>query len=370
MMGSKSPARLRKAVARMVIIGLCVAGLCVVFYRWAGAGPPMLKSCRFPADAKSYSQGGEDVALYERYFCAQRAGTFVEMGARDGTSESTTKFFEDYLSWTGVLIEAQHENAEKLRFSTRDKSTKIFGAACLDSRTVDFLGGPAIDGRTAPISRADQNTAKELGQDQSVGRAACAPLGTWLNMAGLEKADVFVLDVDGAELQVLETMDWTIPVGVWVVELDGSDSTKDNAVRALLGAHGYSPPIDWQMFGPNEVFESEGIGYSQKRYIDDATDVDHVFKKNATIPKGKVSTDSPSLTFTINTVDDATILNPVSRTTFPTHTPSADSLLGSADVVIGRLSCYRLLCLLAPQMVLGIRGRTSAACSRPQCGVY
>ena len=80
--------------------------------------------------------------------------------------------------------------------------------------------------------------------------------------------------------------------------------------------------------------------------------------------------DSATSQFFINTVDNATILNPVSRTTFPTHTPSADSLLGSADVVIGRLSCYRLLCVLAPQMVLGIRGRTSAACSRPQCGVY
>ena len=46
------------------------------------------------------------------------------------------------------------------------------------------------------------------------------------------------LDVDGAELSVLKTFDWTVPIGVLLVELDGSNRDKDEAVRALLRSHG------------------------------------------------------------------------------------------------------------------------------------
>ena len=46
--------------------------------------------------------------------------------------------------------------------------------------------------------------------------------------------------VEGAELIVLQTMDWSIPVLVWTIELDGSNPTKDRAVRALLRSKGYT----------------------------------------------------------------------------------------------------------------------------------
>jgi hypothetical protein len=39
----------------------------------------------------------------------------------------------------------------------------------------------------------------------------------------------------------LQTMDWSIPVHVWMVELDGTNPQKDSDVRALLGSRGYLP---------------------------------------------------------------------------------------------------------------------------------
>ena len=36
-----------------------------------------------------------------------------------------------------------------------------------------------------------------------------------------QAVDYFSLDVEGSELVVLETMDWSIPVRVWVIELVG-----------------------------------------------------------------------------------------------------------------------------------------------------
>ena len=41
-------------------------------------------------------------------------GTFVEMGALDGDRKSNTWVFEEYFKWTGLLIEANPINAQKL----------------------------------------------------------------------------------------------------------------------------------------------------------------------------------------------------------------------------------------------------------------
>ena len=70
-------------------------------------------------------------------------------------------------------------------------------------------------------------------------RVKCKPLGTMLHEAGVKAVDFFSLDVEGGELMVLETMDWSIPVHVWVIELDASNLSKDAAVRSLLTRQGY-----------------------------------------------------------------------------------------------------------------------------------
>ena len=59
-----------------------------------------------------------------------------------------------------------------------------------------------------------------------------------IQAAGVRVIHLLSLDVDGAELSVLKTFDWTVPIGVLLVELDGSNRDKDEAVRALLRSHG------------------------------------------------------------------------------------------------------------------------------------
>jgi hypothetical protein len=46
--------------------------------------------------------------------------------------------------------------------------------------------------------------------------------------------DIFILDVEGGELEALQTMYWNIPGDFWVIELDNSNSEKDRAVSDLL----------------------------------------------------------------------------------------------------------------------------------------
>ena len=45
----------------------------------------------------SFSQEGEDMALYNRFF-NYKNGFFIELGAMDGVIYSNTLFFEKYLN--------------------------------------------------------------------------------------------------------------------------------------------------------------------------------------------------------------------------------------------------------------------------------
>ena len=67
----------------------------------------------------------------------------------------------------------------------------------------------------------------------------CQPLSAMLRVANLSAIDFFSLDTEGGELSVLETMDWSIPIRVLLVELDASNTTKDESVRRLLRSQGY-----------------------------------------------------------------------------------------------------------------------------------
>ena len=69
----------------------------------------------------------------------------------------------------------------------------------------------------------------------------------------------------------LKTMDWSVTVGLWVVELDKLDLQKDQRVREELRKHGYTPAKwnirDWCSKGgdctANEAFVPDNIGINE-----------------------------------------------------------------------------------------------------------
>ena len=63
-------------------------------------------------------------------------------------------------------------------------------------------------------------------------------MSSLLSSAGVGSIDFFSLDTEGSELEVLLSMEPSVPVSVLVVELDGYNRTKDDAVRRLLSLRG------------------------------------------------------------------------------------------------------------------------------------
>ena len=69
---------------------------------------------------------------------------------------------------------------------------------------------------------------------------SCLPLRTLLHMFGITRVDLFSLDVEGAELEVLKTVDFSaVRINVIVVEQDGGNPEKEEAVRQLLLANDF-----------------------------------------------------------------------------------------------------------------------------------
>jgi hypothetical protein len=61
-----------------------------------------------------YSQCEEDIFLNENIFKNKTNGVYIELGALDGILYSNTKFFEDTLNWSGILIEPHPEKNNKI----------------------------------------------------------------------------------------------------------------------------------------------------------------------------------------------------------------------------------------------------------------
>ena len=73
----------------------------------------------------------------------------------------------------------------------------------------------------------------------------------------MARIDYFSLEVEGAELQVLQTMPWEIPVCLWTVELKPDDARRNADIRDLLNKHGYKEVF--ALDDNKSVFQSEDL---------------------------------------------------------------------------------------------------------------
>lgn len=184
-----------------------------------------------------YSQQGEDLFVFLNFINrAREDGRYLELGALDGVTYSNTKFFQDHLKFTGVLIEPLPNVYESLVINRPlDKTYNV--AISSSEKPVSFVGNWATAGMTSTMSdtfKRDHHPNSNTYQVQSKN------LGSLLEEADIGYLDLFCLDVEGAELEVLETMDWSIPVYVVCIELDGNNEEKDEACREILRNNGFS----------------------------------------------------------------------------------------------------------------------------------
>jgi FkbM family methyltransferase len=219
-----------------------------------------LQKCIPKSNVPYRSQSNEDKAIVEQLYGGQPkcGGTIVEIGALDGVRYSNSWYFEQALQWKALLIEANPRNFKALQIN-RPNALNVHSAMCT-SESIDFIGSGAVGGMVNTMSEKHKNGWVNP-KEKSVS-VPCQTFKPLFSKHGIHHVDIFILDVEGGEFEVLKTMDWSVTVGVWVVELDKGDPQKDHDVREELRKHGYTPATwnirDWCSKGGdctlNEVF--------------------------------------------------------------------------------------------------------------------
>jgi len=142
-------------------------------------------------------------------------GFFIEVGANDGYSQSNTYYFERLRGWRGILIEGIPELCEKCRRGRPDSI--VFNCALVS----EDYNRPTVTMRYANLmslvkgalksDAADEEHIRQGMQIQNVEtyeiEVPARTLTSILDEVGVKGIDLFSLDVEGCELNVLKGLD-------------------------------------------------------------------------------------------------------------------------------------------------------------------
>ena len=196
-----------------------------------------------------YSQQQEDVFLHEKYL-NYPYGFFIELGGMNGVTFSNTLFFEESLSWTGVLIEPTDQFFEMEK--NRPNCHNFNFAVSENEGEIEFLGNGAVGGIKNSLP---EQHIKGWGLDNEESRKVISkPLSKILETIKIDMVDLFSIDVEGGELEVLKSFDWSIPVYLVLIEIAKFDLSKDEECRDFLTTKGFKFE---STIGCNEIWINE-----------------------------------------------------------------------------------------------------------------
>jgi len=165
-----------------------------------------------------------DKIIFERYFPNKTHGTCIEAGAYDGITESSTYFFEKNFNWTCFNIEPLpivYDNLIKNRPHAKNfniaLSNKNGEATFINYKhpTLNYNWG------NGSLSHSDKHKKmlEQLCSEKQVMNVKCITYSTFIKQNNIQELDLFVLDVEGHELQVIEGMyECDILPNVFVIE--------------------------------------------------------------------------------------------------------------------------------------------------------
>ena len=204
-----------------------------------------------------YSQSGEDEFLNNRYFKNKKNGLYIELGALDGVLYSNTKFFEDHLGWKGILIEPHPYKFALLKKNRPNNFLFNTLISCIEKEVifryfVDNYAGVSGVEETLPKEHFSNFFNKINYEPQQKIIIKPKSFTEIIKSTGVIHIDLLSLDVEGHELEVLMSWDFSIPIDVILIEtLGGSQCEKEELCRQLLIKNGYRFDVKYKH---NEVF--------------------------------------------------------------------------------------------------------------------
>lgn len=208
-------------------------------------------------ELKFYSQHKQDEFVYNKFFKNKKDGVFLEIGAYDGVALSNTYFFEKELGWKGICVEPQQKQYDLL--------VKNRKCICVNGCIADFTGKGLfleIDGYATMLSglvnkydtkhmERINHEISTMGGSKKEVEVDCYMLSDLLNQNLIKKVDFCSIDVEGAELDILKTIDFK---NFDFDTLSIENNTGTSEIRNFMKQKGYEVV---KVLGCDEIYRKE-----------------------------------------------------------------------------------------------------------------
>ena len=190
-----------------------------------------------PVNVKFYSQQDEDKYIIQ-YLLKDKItdGTYLEIGACDGLLYSNTKALEDFFNFKGILIEPQENFFKNIKNNRSIVNNELYNCAVTNSEssTISFIGNNAEGGITNNINT---NLNKYNWNSYDVPNKKMKDI---LNNSKFTYIDFMIIDVEGSELSLLQSIDFTFPIFCIIIEAHSTEQEKNKIFGELLKNNGFT----------------------------------------------------------------------------------------------------------------------------------
>ncbi len=192
-----------------------------------------------------YGQFFQDQFVNEQFFKDKKNGFFIDIGASDGITGSNTYFFEKHLGWTGICVEPVKQQFEKLK-SIR---SCICLNACISNYegpdhffdVTDNVGNPV--GISGLVNKYDAQHWNNITVMAAVHNwninlipVHCFLFNNLQKMFHIYKIDYLSIDVEGAELDILMAIDFSL-FDIEIIDVE--NNYEDEKIRSFLSNKNY-----------------------------------------------------------------------------------------------------------------------------------
>lgn len=195
--------------------------------------PNYIEKCKIfqiePRKMKFYSQQNEDKYIIQ-YLLKKKItdGVFLELGACNGVLYSNTKTLEDYFGFSGILIEPQKEFYEKLKVNRPKCECYNYAISNSGEEYIEFIGNDPTAGILDNLNTdlTNKNWASYEVKNKK--------LKDILANSKFNYVDFMIIDVEGGELEVLKSIDFSFPIFCIIIEADSNNQKKNIEFGKIL----------------------------------------------------------------------------------------------------------------------------------------
>lgn len=193
-----------------------------------------------------YSQCGQDY-IVNFLFGGKRDGFFLDIGGNDPIMINNTYYFEQ-LGWSGLAFEPLKKYVDKWK----ERKTECIQIALGNSEEeIEFVEAKKdylsrrLDGKLIETVNLDE---AEIIEKYVVKQRKLSDV---LNERGIHNIDYMSLDVEGAEFDILEGINWEKDI-IKVISVENEDGfNMENKIRDYLYSKGY---IYWARIEQDDIF--------------------------------------------------------------------------------------------------------------------